>query len=99
MGETGGWIREENLAKVMAYLAGLVDYDWDDFDADALDAGIPPTDADLPTDTWFEYPVVGMPALSLRIAREQGAGLLSMYITGDFDSVLAARFETLLDLH
>lgn len=99
MREVSGWIFENNLTKVVEYVASLVDYSWDDFDSDALDAGISATNADLPPSTWFEYPVAGTPELMLRIARDHDSGILSMVISGQIDEVLAARFDTLLDLH
>jgi hypothetical protein len=95
----GGWIFEDNLTKVVEYIAALVSYSWDELDDGALEAGILKTDADLPPDTWFEYPVMGTPELTLRIASNRGDGILSMMIDGEIDDVLAARFETLLDLH
>lgn len=99
MHRIAGWIDEDNLTKVVEYIAALVHYRWDDLDDAALDAGIPNTDADLPPDTWFEYPVIGTPELTLRIALNHGDGILSMIIEGEIDDVLAARFDTLLDLH
>ena len=94
-----GWIFEDNLARVVEYIATLVRYGWSDLDDGAFEAGIASTDADLPLGTWFEHPVVGIPDLVLRIARDHDGGTLSMIIGGELDTVLAARFETLLDLH
>ncbi|EOD70589.1 hypothetical protein H480_00300 [Amycolatopsis vancoresmycina DSM 44592] len=94
-----GWIFQDNLAKVVEYLAGLVGYSWDELDDGALEAGIPNTEVDLPPDTWFEYPVAGAVVLTLRIARDHDGGIFSMIIDGEIDEVLAARIETLLDLH
>ena len=94
-----GWIVEDNLTRVVEYIASLVGCIWDDLDDGALEAGIVTTDADCPLGTWFEYPVMGTPELTLRIASNRGDGILSMTIEGEFDVVLAARFETLLDLH
>jgi hypothetical protein len=85
MREVGGWIHEDNLSRVVEYIAALVHHEWDDLDDGALEAGIPSTDADLPPGAW--------------IARDHEGGILSMTISGDVDAVLAARFETLLDLH
>jgi hypothetical protein len=99
MHPVAGWIFEDNLTKVVEYIAALVGYSSDELDDGALEAGIPKTDADHPPDTWFEYPVIGAPNLTLRIARDHDAGILNMIIDGDVDDVLAARFETLLDLH
>ncbi|MGW5742031.1 hypothetical protein [Amycolatopsis sp. NPDC003861] len=87
------------MTKVVEYIAALVGYSWDELDDSALEAGIPKTDADLPPDTWFAYPVAGAPDLTLRIARDHGAGKLSMIIGGEMDDVLAARIDVLLDLH
>lgn len=97
--EVSGWIFEDNLIRVVEYIAMLVRYEWSDLDDGALEAGLASTDADLPLSTWFEYPVVGTPDLVLRIARDHDGGTLSMLISGELDTVLAARFETLLDLH
>jgi hypothetical protein len=99
MQQVTGWIYEDNLVKVVEYIAALVAYDWDDLDDGALEAGVPGTNADLPLDTWFDYPIMGTPELALRIARDHGAGILTVNINGKIDDVLAARFETLLDLH
>lgn len=97
MREVAGWIFEDNLTRVVEYTAALVHYKWDDLDNGALEAGIPTTDADLPS-TWFEYPIAGTPAITLRIARNHGSATLSTTISGDIDAVLAAKLETVLDL-
>jgi len=73
---------------------------WDDRDSGALEAGIASTNSDLPSDTWFVCPAVGSPALTLRIAHDRDAWILSMIIGGEFDApVLGARFDSLLDHH
>lgn len=82
MREVSGWIFEDNLARVVEYIAMLVGYEWSDLDDGALEAGIASTDADLPSGTWFEYPVVGTPDVVLRIVRDHG-GILSMTISGE----------------
>ncbi|GHG31934.1 MULTISPECIES: hypothetical protein [Amycolatopsis] len=99
MHRVAGWIFEGNLTKVVEYAAALVGYGWDELDDGALEAGVPETDADLPPSTWFAYPIAGTPELALRIARDRDAGILSVIIDGEMDDVLAARLETLLDLH
>lgn len=97
--EVRGWIFDDNLTRVVEYITSLVQYNWDELDSGALDAGIPSTNADLAPSTWFEYPIAGVLEISLRIACDQGAGILSVIVSGEIDEVLAARFETLLDLH
>jgi hypothetical protein len=89
-----GWINERNLAKVAEYVAALVHYPWDDLDAGALEAGIPSTDA-----IWFGYPIAGTPPLTFQISSHDGDGILTIRISGEIDEVLAARFDTLLDLN
>jgi hypothetical protein len=99
MHRVGGWIRDDNLSKVVEYIAALVHYRWDDLDNGALEVGLARTDADLPPDTWLEYPIMGTTELTLRIARDHGSGILSVIIDGEMDDVLAARYETLMDVH
>jgi hypothetical protein len=40
-----GWIFEDNVTKVVEYVASLVSYSWGEFDDGALEAGILKTDA------------------------------------------------------
>ncbi|MGW4208567.1 hypothetical protein ACWEIJ_11330 [Lentzea sp. NPDC004789] len=94
MNEVRGWIFEENLTKVVEYASHLAGYRWDDLDEEAMAAGVPGTDPDR--DLWFEYPAGPW---TLRIAQEDGTRVIQVRIGGDFDEVLAARLDTLLDLH
>lgn len=97
MAEVVGWVFETNLEKFVQLVATYVDYRWDDFDDAALIGALDTTDADKP-ETWFEYPIVGNPPVTLALALNEGSAVVSVRITGAFDVVLAARFDTLLDV-
>lgn len=97
MAEVSGWIWNTNLDKLVEWVATYVDYRWDDLDDDALVGALDSTDADTP-DAWFEYPIVGNPPVMLALALNEGSTVLSVRITGAFDTVLAARFDTLIDV-
>ena len=96
-GEVSGWIFEKNLDGLISHVGAYVGYRWDHLDDDALIGALDSTDAEK-SETWFEYPVVGTPPVMLTLARDVGTDVLSVRITGLFDAVLAARFETLLDV-
>jgi hypothetical protein len=96
--EVAGYIWETNLDDFVQLVAAYVDYRWDGLDYDALVGALDATDAEKP-DTWFDYPIVGSPPLTLALARDWGSAKLGVRITGAFDIVLAARFDTLLDVY
>ena len=65
-----GWIWTDNLRPLIAELAQLVGYQFDDGDWLAIEHGIQGTDSEA--DRWFEYPVGSMVVL---LALEPAAGL------------------------
>ena len=93
-----GWVDEENLDAFVRRLAAYTGYTWDGLDDDAFIGSLESTDADRP-DTWFEYPIMGTPPVTLALGRDSGAGVVSVRVSGTLDAVLAARIETLLDVY
>jgi hypothetical protein len=89
-----GWVWEDNVSRMLRHLSAMVDYKFDDLDADAVEAGIVNTDADL--DRWFDYPLVGSRQLQISLARHPDAAPVAVRISDDLEEVLAARAETLL---
>jgi len=95
--EVAGWIEEDNLVLALERLSGFVGYRFDDLDETALVGALENTD-DETDDRWFEYPLQGSPALTVRIARAVGSGDVIVVVRGAIGDILAARIETLLDV-
>ena len=89
----GSWIFYDSVEVFCENVARFVGYRWDSADADAFLGAIERTDVDR--DVWFDYPVVGTPALELRFALNEGSGVVSIDVRGEFDAVLEARLDTL----
>lgn len=92
-----GWVWEENVAFLAEELAGLVGYRFDDWDRDAIAAGLEGTDADAPSG-WFTYPLVGNATVNLRLANDPGACVTSVRVDHPADRAMALRIETILTL-
>ena len=90
--EIAGWIHEDHVEKALLRLSAYVGYRFDEHDAAALVGAF-----DGPDD-WFEYPLEGSPALTVRMAKDEDSCVVMVSVSGDIDEVLAARIETLLDL-
>lgn|GEM_PF-7041426 len=71
----GNWIPEENLLPFLLLLSRLVAYDFDPVDWKAIQHGIHDTSVD--GNTWFSYILPGNFDIDLRLAIEDGAGLVS----------------------
>ena len=91
-----GWIFEENLNELVTRIAAYTGYRCDDLDDDAFVGALDDTDAD-DTDSWFEYPIMGDPPVTVALARSNGP--IEVRISGALDPVLTARFETLMDVY
>ena len=89
-----GWIREDGVAELLGWVAGYIGYTYDQFDEQALVGALDPTDDEA--GHWFEYPLLGSPALTVRLARSPGSAVVMTQIHGHLDDILAARIDTLL---
>jgi hypothetical protein len=92
-----GWVNEDNVVRLLAQISGLIGYSYDDLDEAALSGALDGTD-DESFDKWFQYPLVGSPALMVHLAQSPGSTVVGVRIEGDIDAVLAARIETSVDL-
>ncbi len=90
--EISGWVHEDHVEKAMLRLSEYVGYRYDEHDEAALVGAF-----DEPGD-WFEYPLEGSPALTVRMARDEDSCVVMVSVGGGIDDVLAARIETMLDL-
>lgn len=96
--EVADWIWEENLVRFLQHVSGYIGYSSDDHDEAALTGALESTDDDDPTDLWFTYPLEGRPPLTVAMAKAVHGGEVSIRVAGDFDPVLAARIETVMEL-
>jgi hypothetical protein len=93
----GGWIDEKNVVRFLSHLSGHIAYRYDTADEDALVGALDDTDDESET-AWFRYPLMGTPAVVVRLARAVGGSVVSVRVEGDIDMILGARIETMLDL-
>ena len=95
--QVNGWVEYSNTEMLFEYLAGWIGYDFGESDWQAIEVALPWTDADR-EDGWYEYPLLGDPVLTVRVADHPGDDIVSFQITGEIDEVLEARIETALSL-
>ncbi len=93
----GGWVWPSNVERLLFWASHYVGYRFDHLDSQAVKTALPATD-DEREDGWFEYPLVGAPALRVRLAQSLGAEPVIVRVIGELDDRLAARIETLLDV-
>jgi|HubBroStandDraft_1064217.scaffolds.fasta_scaffold337671_2 hypothetical protein len=93
--EVGGWILPGNVHTLMFWIAHYVGYSFDDSEWQAVQAALPGTDAEKDSG-WYDYPLLGEPALTVWLAENPGDTPVSVRVTGDMDAVLAARVETVI---
>ncbi|WDZ84518.1 hypothetical protein [Micromonospora cathayae] len=96
-GSTGRWILTANVRALIESLAALVDYEADDWDWDAIEAGLSGTDAEDPQG-WYSYPLVGTMALRLELANDPGSIVTTVRVHHPPDRLLAARIETVMSM-
>jgi hypothetical protein len=94
-GDVGGWILPANVRTLMFWTAHYVGYSFDESDWQAVRAALPMTNAEQASG-WYDYPLIGSPALTVWLAQVPGDSSVSVRVTGLMDEVLAARFETLI---
>ncbi len=96
--EVAGWVWPWNLERLLFWASLYVGYRFDDSDWQAVDTAMPATDDERDAG-WYEYPLVGTPPLSVRLARAVEADPVRVRIRGDLDEPLASRIETLFDVY
>lgn len=94
--EVAGWVHADSVTKLCQHLATYTQTKWNDVDQDALNGSIRYTDAEA--GEWFEYPIVGKPQLLFALARDVGTDVVLVKVTGEFDEVLAARIDTVVEI-
>ena len=92
-----GWVWPSTVHTMMVFLSSFIDYAFRYSDWDAVRFGLEGTDADR-TNGYYEYPLVGAPVLTVRLARNVGADPVSVSVTGAMGVVLEARVETLISV-
>lgn len=97
MGVVGGWLHRDNTERFLEFVAQCVGYDFDSSDWLAIETALPGTDSEA-EDGWYDYPLIGHPQLTVRIALEIGTDLVNARVVGEIDEVLAARIESAFEL-
>ena len=92
-----GWVWPSTVETLMVFLSSFVGYGFGYNDWDAVRLGLEESDADR-SDGFYEYPLVGDPVLTVRLARNVGADPVSVSVTGAMGVVLEARVETLISV-
>jgi hypothetical protein len=95
--QVAGWVWPSNVKPLLSMTSHYIGYRFDDWDWQAIAAALPATDDDR-EDGWYEYPLVGVPPLRVRLAQAVGAVPVMVTVAGQMDEVLAARISTLLDV-
>ncbi|WFE30134.1 hypothetical protein O7623_13505 [Solwaraspora sp. WMMD791] len=94
---TDGWVLTTNVRALIESLAGLVRYEADDWDWDAIASGLDATDTDDPHG-WYDYPLIGTSALRLELANDPGSTITSVRIRHPAGEALTARIDTILSM-
>lgn len=92
-----GWLPPDHVRVALEQISRWIGYSFDMSDWAAVEFGLIDTDAEDP-DRWFDYPLMGDPALTVRLARDIDADLFLMEVRGQISAELCARTETLFDL-
>jgi hypothetical protein len=92
-----GWVWPSTVHTMMEFLSSFVGYGFGYSDWDAVRFGLEGTDTDR-SDGFYEYPLVGDPVLTVRLARNVGADPVDVSVTGAMDVVLQARVDTLISV-
>ncbi|HEX6681607.1 MAG TPA: hypothetical protein VF062_02380 [Candidatus Limnocylindrales bacterium] len=95
--EVLGWVHEDAAQPVMRHLSDFVGHRFDSLDETAMVGALDGTEATT-DDRWFEYPLEGRVAVTVRMARKAGNEMVAVVVRGTIDEVLEARIETLLAL-
>ncbi|NIK56941.1 hypothetical protein [Kribbella shirazensis] len=92
-----GWVWPANLRAALRHISACVDYTFDDWDWDAVEAALPQTDWE-PLEHWYDYPIIGSRTLTVHLAHDDGFEPVGIRVEGELDEVLAARIETIIAL-
>lgn len=93
-----GWVWPSNVKALATSLSRWVGYPFDDADWTSIDFGLRQTNWDQ--EVWFAYPLMGVPPLELRLAKEDAADPVGVIImaTRDLPEPLFTRIETTLSI-
>ncbi|MGN9808867.1 hypothetical protein ACTMSW_05845 [Micromonospora sp. BQ11] len=94
---TDSWVFTANVRPLVESLAVLVDYEADDWDWDAIEAGLSGTDAEDPQG-WYDYPLIGTTTLRLEMANDPGSIVTMVQVHHPPDELLTARIETIMSM-
>ncbi|MGW0436383.1 hypothetical protein ACWDV4_28020 [Micromonospora sp. NPDC003197] len=94
---TDSWILTANVRPLVESLASLVGYETDDWDWDAIEAGLRDTDAEDPRG-WYEYPLIGTTTIRLELANDPGSSVTTVQVHHPPDQLLTARIETIMSM-
>ena len=89
------WIWEKNLeafVQIVARLAGYSSFDKDDWPV--IQNGV--RDTDVERGLWYECPLLGDHPLKLKIARDIGTSVVSLYVEGD--TAIEANLGLVIDV-
>ena len=89
-----GLILEDNVLRLFNWVSGFIGYAYDYLDEQALIGALDETDDEA--DSWFEYPLLGSPAVVVRVARSSGSAVVMTQVQGELDDILSARIDTLI---
>jgi hypothetical protein len=91
-----GRVAEEDVVQLLKRLSGYICYAYDDHDEGALTGALDHTN-DESADAWFRYPLMGIPPLTVHLARSPGSTVVSVRVQGTMKQILAARTAALLN--
>ncbi|KXK59153.1 hypothetical protein AWW66_25855 [Micromonospora rosaria] len=94
---TGSWILTANVRPLVESLAALVDYRADDWDWNAIAAGLSGTDVEDPQG-WYDYPLIGTTTLRLELANDPGSIVTMVQVHHPPDQLLTTRIETIMSM-
>ncbi|OZV84555.1 hypothetical protein CA850_01515 [Micromonospora echinospora] len=96
-GCTSSWVLTANVRPLVESLAALIDYEADDWDRDAIEAGLSRTDAEDPQG-WYDYPLIGTATLRLELANDRGSIVTMVQVHHPPDQLLTGRIETIMSM-
>jgi hypothetical protein len=94
---TDSWILTANVRPLVESLAALIDYETDDWDWDAIEAGLRDTDAEDPQG-WYDYPLIGTTTLRLDLANDPGSIVTMVQVHHPPNQLLTARIDTIISM-
>ncbi|MFG2454749.1 hypothetical protein ACGFSG_35865 [Streptomyces sp. NPDC048512] len=88
------WIIDVNLRPLCESIAEFAGYEFGDSDWRAVETALPATDVEQ--DEWYEYPIVGQPAISLLVAVDPGSSVVFVRVRGVNNERAKLQIETAL---